>query len=45
MNWIEKLTPKKVVLTHMNYDVDYDYISSLLPKNCLAAYDGLKIKV
>ena len=45
MKWIEILKPKRAVLTHMNYDVDYDYISSLLPKNCEPAYDGLKIKV
>ena len=39
--WIDELKPKKSVLTHMNYDVDYDHINSLLPSNCEAAYDGL----
>tara|TARA_A200000113_G_C8847107_1_gene348990 strand:- start:185 stop:961 length:777 start_codon:yes stop_codon:yes gene_type:complete len=42
--WIEKLKPKRSVLTHMNYDVDYDHINSMLPKNCEAAYDGLILK-
>ena len=39
--WIDELKPKKSVLTHMNYDVDYDHINSLLPSNCEAAFDGL----
>ena len=39
--WIDKLKPKKSILTHMNYDVDYDHINSLLPTNCEAAFDGL----
>ncbi len=45
MKWIKLLAPKKTVLTHMNYEVDYDNIMSKVPKNCIAAYDGLKIKV
>ena len=44
MDWIDRLKPKKTVLTHMNYEVDYDHISSLLPRNCEAAYDGLILK-
>ncbi len=45
MKWINDLKPKKTVLTHMNYDIDYDYINSLVPKNCIPAYDGLVLKV
>ena len=45
MEWIELLKPKQTILTHMNYEVDYDYIMSKVPKNCMAAYDGLKVKV
>lgn len=45
MEWINKLKPKKAILTHMNFEVDYDTISSMLPKNCFAGYDGLKIEV
>ena len=45
MQWIKFLDPKKTILTHMNYEVDYDYIMSKVPENCVAAYDGLKIKV
>lgn len=43
MKWINLIKPKRTILTHMNYEVDYDYINSLCPKNCEAAYDGLKL--
>lgn len=45
MKWINEIKPKRTVLTHMNYEVDYDYINSLLPENCQAAFDGLKLEV
>ena len=45
MGWINDIKPKKTVLTHMNFEVDYDYIKSLAPKNCIPAYDGLILKV
>ena len=45
MKWIEIIKPKKTILTHMNYEVDYDHINSLCPENCQAAYDGLKLIV
>ena len=45
MNWIELLKPKKTVLTHMNYEVDYDFILSKVPKIVFKRYDGMKIKI
>ena len=45
MNWIELLKPKKTILTHMNYEVDYERILSVVPKNCFPAYDGMKLSV
>ncbi len=45
MNWIELLKPKKTILTHMNYEVDYDHILSVVPKNCFPAFDGMKVTV
>ena len=46
---MELLKPKQTILTHMNYEVDYDFIMSkvrkIKKKNCIAAYDGLKVKV
>ncbi len=45
IEWMNELKPEKTILTHMNYEVDYKYISSILPKNCFAAYDGMILKV
>lgn len=45
MEWIRFIKPKKTVLTHMNYEVDYDKISKMLPENCFAGYDGLIINI
>lgn len=45
LKWIEKLKPKKAILTHMNTDTDYDEISKLLPKGCEAGYDGLEVLI
>ena len=45
MQWVGDLKPKKTVFTHMNYDIDYDYIKSIAPRNCMPAYDGLILKV
>ena len=45
INEVKLLNPKQTILTHMNYEVDYDTIMSKVPKNCIAAYDGLKVKV
>ena len=45
MEWVNKIKPKKTILTHMNFEVDYDEITKKLPKNCYAGFDGLKIKV
>ena len=45
IKWIELLKPKQTILTHMNYEVDYDFIMSKVPKNCVPAYDGMKVRV
>ena len=45
LKWIDRVKPRKAVITHMNNETDYDEISKLLPNNCFAAYDGMKIKI
>ncbi len=42
---IEKLKPKKAILTNLHSDLDYDYLKKYLPKNILPAYDGLTLKL
>jgi len=39
------LKPKKTVLTNLHYDMDYDYLLKILPKNVIPAYDGLSLYI
>ena len=38
----EILKPKKMVLTNMHYEMDYNFLSKRLPKNMVVGFDGLK---
>ena len=38
---INKLKPKKAILTNMHVDLDYKKLRNVLPKNIIPAYDGL----
>ncbi len=38
-----KLKPKKMILTNLHSDLDYDQLLNILPKNIKPAYDGLTI--
>jgi phosphoribosyl 1,2-cyclic phosphate phosphodiesterase len=40
LGWIERLRPKRAVLTHMNYDLDYEALKRELPPGVEPAYDG-----
>lgn len=41
----EKITPKKVILTHLSTRVDYDTLKTYLPSNFELAYDGMAIEI
>ena len=43
LEWIEKLKPKRAILTHMTGDLDYDRLVRELPKGVEPAYDGMTI--
>ena len=42
---INKLKPKKAILTNLHSDLDYDFLKKNLPKNIIPAYDGLEINL
>ena len=42
LSLIEKLKPKKTILTNLHTDLDYFKLKKTLPKNIIPAYDGLK---
>ena len=41
--WIEEVKPKRAVLTHMNFQTDYQELADLLPDGVEPAYDGMVI--
>jgi phosphoribosyl 1,2-cyclic phosphate phosphodiesterase len=41
--WIERLKPRRAILTHMDYSLDYATLRSELPSNVEPAYDGMVI--
>jgi len=41
LSWIERLKPKRAVLTNMHIDLDYATLTRMLPPNVEPAYDGM----
>src|SRR5260370_30191741 len=42
--WIERLAPRRAILTNLHTDLDYDELRSRLPPGAEPAYDGLRIE-
>jgi len=42
--WIERLKPKRAILTHMTTDLDYEALRRELPAGVEPAYDGMVIE-
>jgi len=45
LEWIERVKPRRAVLTHMSEELDYDRLLSELPDGVEPAYDGMKIEL
>ena len=45
LSWIERLKPKRAVLTNMHNDLDYAALKASLPANVMPAYDGLTLQL
>jgi phosphoribosyl 1,2-cyclic phosphate phosphodiesterase len=45
LEWIERLAPKRAVLTHMHVPLDYATVMSQTPDNVEPAYDGMAIEI
>jgi phosphoribosyl 1,2-cyclic phosphate phosphodiesterase len=41
--WIERIKPKRAILTNLHSDLDYDALRSQLPPNVEPAYDGIGV--
>ena len=44
LRWIEKLKPKRAILTHMTSELDYDALRGALPDGVEPAFDGMQIE-
>ena len=45
MGWIDRLQPKRAILTHMHIPLDYDTVMRETPDHVEPAYDGMVIEV
>ena len=45
LHWIERLKPKRAILTNMHTDLDYDALLEALPPHVVPAHDGMQISV
>ena len=41
----EILKPKKIIITNLHSDLDYNFLLKKLPKNIVPAYDGMSINI
>jgi phosphoribosyl 1,2-cyclic phosphate phosphodiesterase len=45
LGWIARVKPARAVLTHMNFEMDYDDVAARCPPGVEPGYDGLAIEV
>lgn len=45
LDWIDRLRPRRAILTHMTPSMDYDTLRARLPEGVEPAYDGMEIVV
>jgi phosphoribosyl 1,2-cyclic phosphate phosphodiesterase len=45
LGWIERLKPRRAVLTNLHADLDYEVLRGKLPLNVVPAFDGMMITV
>jgi len=43
--WIERLKPRRAVLTDLHVDLDYAALAALCPPNVTPAFDGMRLTV
>ncbi|MEL7542788.1 MAG: MBL fold metallo-hydrolase [Pseudomonadota bacterium] len=43
LHWIERMAPKRALLTHLHIDLDHDILDAETPAHVAPAFDGMKI--
>ena len=44
LSWIERMQPRRAVLTHLHIDIDYDELAAKLPSAVVPAFDGMVLE-
>jgi phosphoribosyl 1,2-cyclic phosphate phosphodiesterase len=44
LKWIERMQPKRALLTHLHVDIDYDELAAQLPPEVVPAFDGMVLE-
>ena len=44
LKWIEKMRPRRAILTNLHVDLDYERLRAKLPANVTPAYDGMRVE-
>ena len=44
LHWIEKMRPRRAILTNLHTDLDYETLRASLPPNVTPAYDGMRVE-
>ncbi len=45
LSWIERVKPRRAVLTHMNHQVDYETLATRCPPGVEPGYDGMVLEL
>jgi phosphoribosyl 1,2-cyclic phosphate phosphodiesterase len=45
LEWIDRLKPRRAILTNLHIDLDYATLAATLPEGIEPAYDGLKVEI
>jgi len=45
LRWIERLNPRRAILTNLHSDLDYEVLQRKLPTHVVPAYDGMSIEI
>ena len=45
LEFIDRVKPRRAILTHMDESIDYDTVSRIIPSHVELAYDGMKLQI
>lgn len=45
LRWLDRVKPKRAILTHLGPELDYDELKAVLPDHVVPAFDGLTVEL